>query len=105
MPATITLGIAPLLFLQVLYGQFFYTSCILMAWPWLLVLVLLTIAYYGFYYVSHRGGRPGRQEPAGMLLSVILVFLIGFVFTNNLTLAQTPSRWAGKYFATLRAGI
>ena len=36
MPAVITLGIAPLLFVQVLYGQFLYTSSIILAWPWLL---------------------------------------------------------------------
>jgi hypothetical protein len=29
LPATITLGVAPLLFLQVIYGQFFYTSTII----------------------------------------------------------------------------
>ena len=34
-----------------------------------------------------------------MLLSTILVFLIGFLFSNNLTLSQTPSRWGAKYFA------
>ena len=99
LPATITLGIAPLLFVQVLYGQFFYTSSILMAWPWFLVLVFLTTAYYGFYYVSYRGGRPGGRAGGVMLFSVILVFLIGFLFSNNLTLSETPSRWAGKYFA------
>ena len=99
LPATITLGIAPLLFVQVLCGQFFYTSSIVMAWPWFLVLVLLTIAYYGFYYVSFRSGKhPGR---AGVvtLFSVILVCLIGFVFSNNLTLSLVPSRWGAKYFA------
>ena len=99
LPATITLGIAPLLFLQVLYGQFFYTSSIVMAWPWFLVLVFLTTAYYGFYYVSYRGGRQSGRAGGVMLFSVILVFLIGFLFSNNLTLSQTPSRWAGKYFA------
>lgn len=99
LPATITLGIAPLLFLQVLYGQFFYTSSILMAWPWFLVLVFLTAAYYGFYYVSYRGGSQGGRAGGVMLFSVILIFLIGFLFSNNLTLSQTPSRWAGKYFA------
>jgi len=100
LPAAITLGIAPLLFVQVLYGQFLYTSSILMAWPWFLVLVLLTVAYYGFYYVSYRSGRnPGRAGVV-MLFSVILVFLIGFLFTNNITLSQAPARWGAKYFAS-----
>jgi hypothetical protein len=100
LPATITLGIAPLLFVQVLYGQFFYTSSILMAWPWFLVLVLLTIAYYGFYYVSFQSGHnPGRAGWV-MLSSVVLVFLIGFMFTNNITLSLTPARWGAKYFAS-----
>ncbi|MGC2250205.1 MAG: hypothetical protein WA626_05990 [Acidobacteriaceae bacterium] len=99
LPATITLGIAPLLFVQVLYGQFFYTSSIIMAWPWFFVLVLLTLAYYGFYYVSfHSGKRPGRAGVV-MLFSVILVCLIGFVYSNNLTLSLVPSRWGAKYFA------
>ncbi|MFY9855373.1 MAG: hypothetical protein WAK26_15995 [Terracidiphilus sp.] len=100
LPAAITLGIAPLLFVQVLYGQFFYTSSILMAWPWLLVLVVLTIAYYGFYYVSfHIGRNPGRAGGV-MGLSIVLVFLIGFMFTNNITLSQAPGRWGAKYFAS-----
>lgn len=100
LPATITLGIAPLLFMQVLYGQFFYTSSILIAWPWFLVLVLLTIAYYGFYYVSFQIGRdPGRAGYV-LLFSVVLAFLVGFMFSNNITLSQTPARWGAKYFAS-----
>ena len=99
LPATITLGIAPLLFVQVLYGQYFYTSSIIVAWPWFLVLVLLTIAYYGFYYVSFQSGQHHGRAGRVMLFSVILIFLIGFVYSNNLTLSQTPARWGGKYFA------
>jgi len=99
LPATVTLGIAPLLFVQVLYGQFFYSSSIIMAWPWFLVLVFLTIAYYGFYYVSYRSGRQGGKTGGVLLLSVALVVVIGFLFSNNLTLSQTPWRWPGKYFA------
>ena len=99
LPATITLGIAPLLFVQVLYGRFFYTSSIIMAWPWFLVLVLLTIAYYGFYYVSFHSRKNPRRAGTVMLFSVILVCLIGFVYSNNLTLSLVPSRWGAKYFA------
>jgi hypothetical protein len=99
LPAAITLGIAPLLFVQVLYGQFFYTSSIIMAWPWFLVLVFLTIAYYGFYYVSFRSAQKPGKVGGVMLLSTFLVFLIGFALSNNVTLYQTPSRWGAKYFA------
>ncbi len=100
LPATITIGIAPLLFVQVLYGQYFYTSSIIMGWPWFLVLVCLAAAYYGFYYVSFRSGKdPGRAGKV-MLFSTILIFLIGFMFTNNLMLSQRPSRWGAKYFSS-----
>ena len=96
--ATITLGIAPLLFVQVIYGQYFYTSSIVMAWPWLLLLVMLTMAYYGFYLAASQDeehlGRAGWIHS----VSLLLIVSIGFLFTNNLTLSQTPSRWAAKYF-------
>jgi len=99
LPATVTLGIAPLLFVQVLYGQYFYTSSIVMAWPWFLVLVFLILAYYGFYYVSFQSAKPRGRAWGTMLFSVILTLLIGFMYTNNLTLAESPLRWTEKYFA------
>jgi len=96
--STITLGIAPLLFLQVIYGQYFYTSSIVMAWPWLLLLAMLTLAYYGFYFAA--GQNEASIGRAGWILAVslVLIFSIGFLFTNNLTLSQTPERWPAKYF-------
>lgn len=98
LPATITLGIAPLLFVQVLYGQFFYTSSVIMAWPWFLILVCLTVAYYGFYYVSFKGGQHPDRAGVVMLGGVLLIFLIGFMLSNNITLSQTPQSWGKKYF-------
>jgi len=98
--ATISLGIAPLLFVQVLYGQYFYTSSILVAWPWFLVIVLLIAAYYGFYFVSYRGERRPLAAGRVMLFSTTLVLIIGFIYTNNITLGLVPSRWARKYFSS-----
>ncbi len=99
LPATITLGVAPLLFVQVLYGQFFYTSTIVMAWPWLLVLVLLTVAYYGFYFVSSPPPTSRRSSGPVLLLSAALLVAIGIVYSNMATLGQTPAAWTAKYFA------
>ena len=99
LPATVTLGVAPLLFLQVIYGQFFYTSSALIAWPWFLVLVMLTVAYYGLYYVAARTHRHAGSGQWVLLASFLLTAVVGFLFSTNLTLSQTPAAWMGKYFA------
>jgi len=97
--ATITLGVAVLLFTQVLYGQALYTSSILMAWPWLGALGLLVIGYYGFYRAAFRA-KSGSGVPPFVLVGSVLLFLaIAFVFTNNMTLALTPEKWADRYHA------
>ena len=98
--ATISLGIAPLLFVQVVYGQYFYTSSILVAWPWFLVIVFLIAAYYGFYFVAYRGERRPLAAGRVMLFSTTLILIIGFIYTNNITLGLVPSRWAQKYFSS-----
>jgi len=96
--ATITLGVAPLLFVQVLYGRFFYSSSVLLAWFWLSVIVLLIIGYYASYAVSMKGETSRYRH-----LSVVsfLVFLtLAFIYTNNFTLMLTPEKWFGKYEAS-----
>lgn len=95
--ATITLGVAPLLFVQVLYGQFFYTSSILLGWIWLMVILLLVVAYYGFYLVAFKEEQRNASRGWMMLISVLLIFTIGFIYSNNFTLMTTPGVWKSKY--------
>jgi hypothetical protein len=99
LPATITLGVAPLLFAQVLYGQFFYASSIIMGWPWFLVLVLLTILYYGFYFASFRKQETQVNSAWVVSMSLLLALIIGFIYTNNVTFSMTPEHWHPKYFS------
>lgn len=96
---TITLGVAPLLFLQVLYGRFFYTSSILMAVPWIGVVALLCLAYYGHYVMAFSDTiRRERRLWIAWTASLILM-LIGFVYTNNMTLMQSPEKFQAMYLA------
>ncbi len=95
--ATITLGVAALLFVQVLYGQFFSTSSILMGWLWFMVIVILILAYYGLYYTSFRS-KNGKHTTMIYLFSVIVIIFIAFIFSNNLTLSVQPAHWSAKYF-------
>jgi hypothetical protein len=96
---TITLGIAPLLFLQVLYGQLFYASSILMAWSWLGVIALLLAGYYAAYAFSLGQGKDGGPSVAGAAASALCFSLIAFVFTNNMTLMLRPEAFGPLYAA------
>ncbi len=89
---TITTGVAPLLFVQVLYGQVFYPATILVGWVWLSLLVLLGAGYYATYLFKYKAG--GKDGLAAWLLVAALAFLGAAaiqVLVNVLEL--TPSRW------------
>ncbi len=96
--AAITLGVAPLLFVQVLYGRLFFTSSILMAWPWLLIVPLLILAYYGAYLRAFKGEKLGGAGPVVGWASVALFLIIGFLFSNNMSLMLRPDLFQSKYF-------
>ena len=92
----ITMGVAPLLFVQVILGHLFYTSSILMAVWWILVIPLLILAYYGAY-VHAKSARPVFAGSA--IAAVVLILLyIAFVYVNNLLMMMQPAKWSA-YFA------
>ena len=42
----ITAGVAPLLFVQILYAKQFYTANLLLGWRWMVVIPVLVLAFY-----------------------------------------------------------
>ncbi|MEN8258536.1 MAG: hypothetical protein ABFS09_11805 [Thermodesulfobacteriota bacterium] len=94
---TVNFGVAPFLFLQVIYGHFIYTSSVLMAWVWLSVIALLLIGYYGVYIYGAKWERLGtaRGYVSGVVACCFL--LIAFIFENNMTLMMEPARWQGYF--------
>ncbi len=96
---TISLGVAALLFVQVLYGRFLYASSILIGSVWICVIPLVIAAYYGYYYVSHTADSGRRRTALVAGFSVLCLALIAFIFTNNMTLMLRPDRWLAMYRA------
>ncbi len=88
----ITFGIAPLLFLQVLYGRFFYSATILVARGWLGMLVLLTVAYYLNYAVKARL-RGGGDAPALLAVEALLFLAIAAIQVAVHLLSVQPGLW------------
>ena len=102
----INFGIIPLLFTQVAYYKFYYTSSILMAWPWLGVIGLLIFAYYGMYIytIKLRSGNVTALARICAWISMICFILIGFLFTNNMSLMTNADRWVEIFRGSNIAG-
>lgn len=94
---TVNFGVAPFLFLQVLYGHFMYVSSVLMAVCWLSVIGLLIIAYYSAYYYKFRFETLKTARRFFIGTAVVILLFIGFLFTNNMTLMLNPESWF-RYF-------
>ncbi len=89
----VTLGVAPLLFVQVVYGHFFYSANVMMALWWLLIIPLVIGTTYLFYVAKVRlaaGKVLGPFLPA-ILAGILLV--LAMILSGNMTLFQTPSAW------------
>lgn len=93
--ATVTFGVAPLLFLQVLYGRLFFVSSILMAWLWLAIVPIIIVLYYGAYSLAMRkGGAP----PLWLSIAIAALLVgVGFLYTNNMTLMLRADRFGALY--------
>jgi len=98
----VTFGVAPLLFLQVIYGRAFFVSSVLMAVFWLGVIPTLIVAYYGAYFLSYRGGRPGGAPVVVSWLVVLLLLTIAFVYVNNMSLMLRTAQFVPMYQADAR---
>jgi len=82
---TVNMGVAPLLFLQVLYGHLFYTSSILMAWYWISLIAILIVAYYSTYAFA------SSLKKIYLFITFICVLWTAFMFINNMTMMIQPS--------------
>ena len=103
---SVTIGVAPLLFVQVLYGHLIYSSSVLMAVFWILVIPVLILGYYGAYLYVHRirkGEEKSVLATASITVTVLALLYIAFIFVNNMTLMLNPQNWSG-YFEN-RSGL
>ncbi|PLX99415.1 MAG: hypothetical protein C0622_10685 [Desulfuromonas sp.] len=93
----VNMGVAPLLFVQVLYGQFIYSSSILMAVWWLSIIGLLILAYYAVYLFDFKFEALGGLRILVIEFAVVIMLIIAFFFSNNMTLMVQPEKWLAYF--------
>ncbi len=96
MAYVINLGVPPLLFTQVLYGQALYTSSVLIGLLWISVIALLVVLY-SLLYTAERRSAEGRVYWWITLIGLGLVAKIALIYVNNMTLMLRPDAWLEMY--------
>lgn len=101
-PLSITFGIAPLLFVQVVLGRFFYTAALLVPWWWLGLLGLLMVGYYLNYLAKWRLAK-GERVRHWLVLQAACFLLVAFIQVVVNLLHMQPERWQAVANSTLTA--
>jgi hypothetical protein len=98
--AAITAGVAPLLFLQVLYEEQFYTANLLLFYRWMAILPALIAAFYLSYLLK---AKLVRQWPGAVRILVgcgafACMAFVGWSWVENHLLSLQPQAvWAEQY--------
>lgn len=94
----IVVGVAPLLFVQVIYDPFWYVSNVLSARWAMSFIVLLILGYYALWLhygqVSKHGGK---ASPAWLVISLGLLLLVGFIMHVLSIQMLSPEKWLSWY--------
>jgi hypothetical protein len=95
----ITAGVAPLLFVQIIYREQFYTANLLLGWRWLAVIPVLIVAFYLLYVLKSRMvARWSFAARCSLATAVASCFLfVAFCWTTNHLLGVNSANWPDVY--------
>lgn len=96
----IVIGVAPLLFVQVIYDPFWYTSNVLSAWwviGFIFILIVATLALFIFYAMNYEIRTKKTRCPGSMILAVLLFLVVGFIMHALSVQMLEPDKWLEWY--------
>lgn len=91
MALTVTLGVAPLLFLQLVYHRQVYAAAIVSAWYWLGLVAAAIGAYYLLYAAAFAAAADRLRGAKRLATAFALLLFVSLVLSSVLTLAETPA--------------
>jgi len=99
--AAITAGVAPLLFVQILYQPRFYTANLLLFVRWLAIVPALIVGFYALYLgKSARAAawpRRWRGAVAALALGCFVFVAWSWIEDHALAMQRDPATWAAHY--------
>jgi hypothetical protein len=86
MAATVTLGVAPLLFVQLVYYQQIYSASIVSGWFWIMIFVVVIVSYYFLYGAAFSE----RGRPVFLALALLGLLYVSVVYSSVFSMAERP---------------
>lgn len=96
----ITAGVAPILFIQILYRDRFYTANLLLFHRWMAILPVLIVGFYLLYVLKSQwlARRKNAVRTLVVLAALFCFLFVGYSWTENHLLAnQGQSTWTQFY--------
>lgn len=104
MAATVTFGVAPLLFVQLVYPRQVYAASIVSGWFWLMIVVVAIVSYYVLYAGAFCNNGSGSRVDLYLSLALIGFIYISYVYSSVFSLAERPGLYRFLY-AKNQAGL
>lgn len=94
----IVLGVAPLLFTQVIYDPQWYTASVLSA-RWLIIFIFTLIIGYCSWFIFYYSNKPGAKQRLGIFafIGVALFALDGLIMHTLAYQSLLPEQWMNWY--------
>ena len=82
MAFTVSFGVAPLLFLQLVYGQHVYSASIISGWFWLMIPAVAIICYYCLYAAAFNVMNSTKHLKTYLTIAFGCFIYISFTYSS-----------------------
>ncbi len=99
MAATVTFGVAPLLFLQLTYAKPVYSAAIVSAWFWLDIIGAVIVGYYCLYASAFANTLKTNRLPIYLSVAAIMALYVALVYSTVFSMVEKPDVYEALYAA------
>ncbi|MFH1699087.1 MAG: hypothetical protein ABIE07_00755 [Candidatus Zixiibacteriota bacterium] len=85
------------MFLQVIYGEFFYSATIISGWNWFMIVPIVIVVYYLLYIASLKKNLADKKRITLLSIAAVGLVYVSYTLTMISDLASKTELWAGLY--------
>ncbi len=97
MAATVTLGVAPLLFVQLVFHRQVYSAAIVSGWFWLGIVCAVVAGYYFLYGAASPRTTSASRRKLYLTVALAMFLYVSIVYSSVFSMAERPELIGSLY--------